>query len=100
MSITWKRFRPFIVVLGPSLAACQPASPAAAPAGQERISPCEAVRLNRGALESQAKAFVLHLTSDRLQGAPEPGARIELARLAGSHRLAGAQSAGRACWGQ
>jgi len=47
-----------------------PAAVLNVPAGQKLIIPFEAVTINSGVLDAQAKAIVLHLTPDRFKGAP------------------------------
>jgi sporulation protein YlmC with PRC-barrel domain len=47
-----------------------PAAELNVPAGQKLVIPFEAVTINSGVLDAQAKAIVLHLTPDRLMGAP------------------------------
>lgn len=47
-----------------------PAAELKVPAGQKLIIPFEAVTINSGVLDAQAKAIELHLTPDRLTGAP------------------------------
>jgi sporulation protein YlmC with PRC-barrel domain len=47
-----------------------PAAELNVPAGQKLVIPFEAVTINSGVLDAQTKAIILHLTPDRLQGAP------------------------------
>jgi hypothetical protein len=47
-----------------------PAAELNVPAGQKLVIPFEAVTINSGVLDAQAKAIILHLTPDRLKGAP------------------------------
>jgi ribosomal 30S subunit maturation factor RimM len=47
-----------------------PAAPLQVPTGQKMVIPFEAITINSGVLDAQAKTIVLHLTPDRLKGAP------------------------------
>src|SRR5260221_2537398 len=77
MSTAAKRSTACLLAPVLSLAACQSASPNSSPtsapvlaAGQKLVIPFEAITINSGVLDAQAKAIVLHLNPDRLQGAP------------------------------